>query len=106
MAGNHFWNRCRHACAPQTATKGGFTTAHPRTHTRFADARGCFSSQKADADLIKLNRGPILTVIFGLGDFLRSRYFRNVRKSIGVFAGMWLWYVLNTKTYIPPEIEE
>ena len=66
----------------------------------------CPLSQSAKADLIKQNRGPIAKVLFGMGDFLRSRYFANVRKSVGVFVGMWLWYVLNTKTYIPPEIEE
>lgn len=63
-------------------------------------------SQKADADLIVQNRNPITKVIFGIGDFLRSRYFANVRKSIGIFIGFWLWYVLNTKTYEPPEVEE
>lgn len=52
------------------------------------------------------NRGLVAKVVFGLGGFLRSRYFANVRKSIGVFMGMWFWYVLNTKTYIPPEIDE
>ena len=62
--------------------------------------------KKAEADLIVRSRGPVTAVLFGLGDFLRSKYFANVRKSIGVFAGMWLWYVLNTKTYMPPEIEE
>ena len=63
-------------------------------------------AQKAEADLIVANRGPIARVVFGLGSALRSRYFKNVRKSLGVFAGMWLWYVLNTKTYIPPDVEE
>ena len=62
--------------------------------------------KKADADLIKSNRGPIATVLFGVGDFLTSNYFRNVRKSLGIFAGAWVWYVLNTKTYMPPEVEE
>ena len=62
--------------------------------------------KKAEADLIVQNRGPVARVVFGLGGFLRSKYFKNVRKSMGVFVGMWLWYVLNTKTYMPPEIEE
>jgi hypothetical protein len=65
-----------------------------------------YCSQRAEADLIVQNRGLIKRVAFGLGDFLRSRYFANVRKSIGIFVGMWFWYVLNTKTYIPPEFEE
>lgn len=63
-------------------------------------------AKRAEADLIVQNRGLIKRVAFGLGDFLRSRYFANVRKSIGIFVGMWFWYVLNTKTYIPPEFEE
>ena len=62
--------------------------------------------KKAEADLIKRSRGPILGAILGVGDFLRSRYFSNVRKSLGVFMGVWFWYVLNTKTYIPPEIDD
>ena len=62
--------------------------------------------KKAEADLIKRNRGPVTSVLFGLGDFLRSRYFSNVRKSLSVFFGMWFWYVLNTKTYQPPEIDD
>ena len=62
--------------------------------------------KKAQADLIVRNRGPVAAVLFGVGDFLRSKYFANVRKSVGIFVGMWLWYVLNTKTYIPPEFEE
>lgn len=62
--------------------------------------------KKADADQIKQSRGPIGTVLFGMGDFFRSTYFSNVRRSISVFVGMWFWYVLNTKTYVPPEIEE
>lgn len=54
--------------------------------------------KKAEADLIVRNRGPVLGTIFGLGRFLHSRYFANVRKSLGAFMGMWFWYVLNTKT--------
>ena len=116
----------RHACSPEAARKGtellGLEpscaclpralrtprlpscpppfTPHPR-----ADGDH-IAAQKAEADLIVQNRGPIASVVFGLGGFLRSRYFANVRKSVGVFVGMWLWYVLNTKTYMPPEIEE
>lgn len=92
--------------------------------------------KKAEADLIRKNRGPITSVLFGVGDFLRSRYFKNVRKSLGIFMGAWFWYVLNTKcdargsnpcssqrkprdklsvltidlhcnrTYIPPEVDD
>ena len=56
--------------------------------------------KREEADLI--GRGPIGRVL----DFFGSQYFRNVRKSLGVFIGAWLWYVLNTKTYIQPDYEE
>ena len=80
--------------------------AHARAAPGSRDACDASRTQKAEADLIVANRGPVMSVLFGFGGFLRSRYFANVRKSIGVFIGMWLWYVLNTKTYMPPEIEE
>ena len=56
--------------------------------------------KKAEADLI----GPSLfrRVI----DFFGSQYFSNVRRSLALFLGAWLWYVLNTKTYIRPEYDD
>ena len=81
----------------QAATEG--ITADMRAHLGRRQKR-------ADADLIKQNRGLIGKVLFGMGDLLRSTYFKNVRKSLSVFFGMWIWYVLNTKTYVPPEFEE
>ena len=56
--------------------------------------------KKEEADLI--GRSPIGKVF----DFFGSKYFRNVRKSLGIFMGAWVWYVLNTKTYIQPEYED
>ena len=56
--------------------------------------------KKAEADLI--GRSPIGKLV----DFFGSQYFRNVRKSVGIFLGAWFWYVLNTKTYIQPEYDE
>ena len=52
------------------------------------------------ADLIR--PGLIRTVI----DFWNSEYFRNVKRSLALFMGAWLWYVLNTKTYIRPEYDD
>jgi len=56
--------------------------------------------KREEADLI--GRSPIGKVL----DFFGSQYFRNVRTSISLFIGAWVWYVLNTKTYIQPEYEE
>ena len=56
--------------------------------------------QSEEADL--LGRSPISKVL----DFFGSQYFRNLRKSVGIFVGAWFWYVLNTKTYVQPEYED
>ena len=55
--------------AEWSAATGGIT-ADMRAHLGRRE-------KKAEADLIKKNRGPIASVLFGLGDFLRSRYFAN-----------------------------
>jgi len=62
--------------------------------------------KRAQADLIGDDRGLIARAVGGVGDFFKSRYFANVRKSLGVFLGMWLWYVLNTQTYIRPDDDD
>ncbi len=62
--------------------------------------------KREEADLIGENRGLIKGTILGVFDFLRSKYFRNVRKSLGFFIAAWLWYVLNTKTYVAPEFDD
>ena len=54
----------------------------------------------AQADLI--GQSPIASVFA----FFRSKYFSNVRKSISIFMGAWIWYVLNTRTYIQPEYDD
>ena len=56
--------------------------------------------KRAEADLI--GRGLIGRVI----DFFGSQYFRNVRKSAGVFFGAYVWYVLNSNSYTPPEYDD
>ena len=67
-----------------------------------ADMRAHLERRKKTemADLI--GKGPVRQFL----DFFRSQYFRNVRRSMGVFLGAWLWYVLNSRTYIRPDHEE
>ena len=60
----------------------------------------CVCTTCEQADLI--GKGPIRQFV----DFFRSQYFRNVRQSLGVFLGAWLWYVLNSRTYIRPDYDE
>ena len=60
----------------------------------------------ADADLIRSNRGPVLQAILGLRDFLRSKALGNVFRSLGLFLGAWIWYVINTNTYMPPDYDD
>ena len=48
----------------------------------------------------------LLGMLRRIASFFTSKYFRNVRQSAGVFLGAWLWYVLNSKTYIRPEYDE
>jgi len=36
----------------------------------------------------------------------RGEYMRHVKTSLKAFAGTWLWYVLNTRTYTPPEFDD
>eukprot|EP00320_Phaeocystis_rex_P021571 CAMPEP_0119071812 /NCGR_PEP_ID=MMETSP1178-20130426/54479_1 /TAXON_ID=33656 /ORGANISM="unid sp, Strain CCMP2000" /LENGTH=148 /DNA_ID=CAMNT_0007053771 /DNA_START=3 /DNA_END=449 /DNA_ORIENTATION=+ len=60
----------------------------------------------ADADLIRFRRGPILQLLLGLRDFLRSEALGNVFRSLGLFMGAWVWYVINTNTYMPPEYDD
>ena len=59
-----------------------------------------------DADLIRSNRGPVLQAILGLRDFLRSKALGNVFRSLGLFMGAWIWYVINTNTYMPPDYDD
>ena len=47
-----------------------------------------------------------MSVVLGIRDFFKSRYLKNVRNSLCMFLGLWLWYVLNTQTYIPPENDD
>ena len=59
-----------------------------------------------DADLIRSNHGPVLQAILGLRDFLRSEALGNVFRSLGLFMGAWIWYVINTNTYMPPDYDD
>ena len=60
----------------------------------------------ADADLIRTSRGPVLQAVLGLRDFLRSESLGNVFRSLGLFMGAWVWYVINTNTYMPPDYDD
>ena len=60
----------------------------------------------ADADLIRSSRGPVLQAFLGLRDFLRSEALGNVFRSLGLFVGAWVWYVINTNTYVPPDYDD
>ena len=60
----------------------------------------------ADADLIRSSRGPLLQAVLGLRDFLRSPALGNVFRSLGLFVGAWVWYVINTNTYMPPDYDD
>lgn len=62
--------------------------------------------KREEADLIGHNRGPIKGLFYDLYDFVRGSYFANVRKSVGVALAAWLWYVFNTRTYMPPEYDD
>jgi hypothetical protein len=62
--------------------------------------------KRMQADLIGSDKGPLTKAFLGVTGFFRSRYFRNVRRSLTVFVSGWLWYVLNTKTYTPPEYDD
>lgn len=58
------------------------------------------------ADLITSGRGPLGSVVAAVSGVLRSRYLRNVRRSLLLAVSMWSWYVFNTKTYVRPEYED
>ena len=62
--------------------------------------------KKAEADLIGSQRGPVERVLFGFTDFFRSEYFRNVRRSLGLFFGAYVWYITNVNTYTPPDYDD
>ena len=62
--------------------------------------------KKAEADLIGSQRGPVKRVLFGFTDFFRSEYFRNVRRSLGLFFGAYVWYITNVNTYTPPDYDD
>ena len=61
--------------------------------------------KRADADQI-LGRGGLFAPFFAIVDFFRSEYFMNVRRSFSILLGTWFWYVLNTRTYTPPEYDD
>ncbi|KAL1514596.1 hypothetical protein AB1Y20_003690 [Prymnesium parvum] len=64
------------------------------------------AKKRMQADLIGSDRNLIVQGVVGVVNFFRSKYFRNVRRSLLTFACAWLWYVLNTKTYTPPEYDD
>ena len=45
-------------------------------------------------------------MLFGFTDFFRSEYFRNVRRSLGLFFGAYVWYITNVNTYTPPDYDD
>ena len=42
----------------------------------------------------------------GVNEFLRSKALGNVFRSLGLFLGAWIWYVINTNTYMPPDYDD
>ena len=84
---------------PEWASKTASIAADMRAHLGRARKR-------MQADLIGSDRNILVQAVMGVVDFFRSTYFRNVRRSLAVFMGAWLWYVLNTKTYTPPEYDD
>ena len=63
--------------------------------------------QREGADLISAARGGAIgSAVAAVGRLLRSRYLRNVRRSMLLALSMWSWYVFNTKTYVRPEYED
>ena len=64
------------------------------------------TKKRAEIDLIREQRGIVARFVFGIGSFLQSDYFNNVRKSFGLLLSGWLWYVINTKLYTPPEYDD
>ena len=61
---------------------------------------------REDADLIKAKRNPLVSAATGFLGFFRSKYLANVKKSVGLLIAGWLWLVVNTKTYTPPDYDD
>ena len=58
------------------------------------------------AELIGSDRNAVAQFVSGIVGFFKSDYFRNVRNSLMLFMGAWVWYVFNTQTYTPPEYDD
>lgn len=90
------------------APEGEAEAPNPATPAIVADMRAHLkrAHRRAEADLIGSNRNIVIRLFSGVVGFFGSEYFRNVRRSVGVFIAAWLWYVFNTKTYTPPEYDD
>ena len=63
--------------------------------------------QRAEADLIGPAKvGLVRAAVGAVARFFRSDYLRNVSRSLLLVLLLWTWYVVNTKTYLPPVYED